>query len=616
MTKQNPTWQVIPTSAQESDRQSAMTGEKILEYLWHHLIMRNKLMDVLRWSRVCGGGFWKIYWDSAKGQKVQIVADPEGNPVMHGETGAPMKPSDFEGELPEGLQSKTIATGDVHIEVISPFEFYPDPIATELEECEWCIQVTVKSPEYVKAHFDQEVEPDTDVGPGPTESRLFPSFQMGGTSGFRGVKLHEYWCKPNSQHPEGRRAVWAKGKMLFEGPNPYKRLPYAMFKGIPVPGRFWPSSTTEQLRGPQTELNKIRSQITENAQRIGNPAIVKSRQANVQYSGVPGEEVLYDDTVPNSVPTYLQPPQMPNYVLQQQERSEQSMQEISGQHEVSNAQVPAGVKAASAINLLQEADDTRLGPAIYDMEETLGRAGTMLLELVARYWTDERIVMIAAEDHPLEALNFRGAALKENTHAEVQSGSMFPKSKAAKQAAIQDMMNLYLQYQGDQPMNKRMVAKVMRDMEAGALGKLFGDLAVDEGQINEENQELGQGAELAINVFDDHEAHIEGHTEFQKGPVYKTLGPVAAIATERHVALHRQQLMAAQGPHQAVVPAESLAYKDAPPDIRRQIEAQAGLEPSHEPELSPAEQQAKPEPAANGKKSEAKQPEKPKEGQK
>ena len=64
----------------------------------------------------------------------------------------------------------------------------------------------------------------------------------------KGVKLHEYWCKPNETHPEGRRAVWCKGKILFEGPNPYEVLPYVMFTGIPIPGRFWPTSTRPGFR--------------------------------------------------------------------------------------------------------------------------------------------------------------------------------------------------------------------------------------------------------------------------------------------------------------------------------------------------------------------------------
>jgi hypothetical protein len=547
MTKQKPAFQIVPTSKDEADVQAALMGEKILDYLWRQQHLRNKLVDVLLWSRITGTGLWKIVWDNAKGKKVQVLADQEGKPVLHAETGAPMKPEQLE-EIPEGVQAKTIATGDVLVETVAPFEFLADPIATRLEDAEWCIQENVKSQEYVKQHYGVIVSTDTDIAPGPTEARMFPSYQMGGTSNYKGVKLHEYWCKPNETHPEGRRAVWCKGKILFEGPNPYGTLPYVMFTGVPIPGRFWPTSTVEQLRNPQTELNKIRSQILESAQRTGNPAFMSSRQANISYSGVPGERIDYDDTTQNAIPSYLQAPPMPAYVIQQQERIEQSMQDISGQHEVSNAQVPAGVKAASAINLLQEADDTRLGPSIYDMEENLGVAGSMLLKLVAKYYTDERTIMIAGKDHQLDSLIFKGAALRENTEVEVQAGSMFPKSKAAKQAAIQDILNLVFQYEGQQPMPKRMLAKVLEDYEAGALAKLFGNINEDESQINRENQEISTGIPVMINAYDNHEAHVEGHEEFQKGPTYKQLGPQIGQIMENHVNEHRQQLMAAMAP--------------------------------------------------------------------
>lgn len=607
LTKEKPAWQVIPTTAEDADLLASMMGEKVLAYLWRHLHMRNHLEDALLWSQITGAGLWKVTWDSAKGQQVAILADGDGKPVMHAETGAPMRPHevvDEEGKLPEGLQSKVIATGDVHIETVAPFEFLADPIGKRLEDCEWCIQENVKSPEYVKQHYGVELEPDTDIAPGPTEARMFPSYQMGGTSNYKGVKLNEYWCKPNSTHLEGRRAVWSKGRMLYEGPNPYEHLPYVMFVGIPVPGRFWPTSVVEQSRGPQTELNKSRSQVIESAQRTGNPALLACKQAKVEYSGVPGERIDYDDTVPNAVPSYLQPPAMPAYVLQQQEKIEQSMQDISGQHEVSGAQVPAGVTAASAINLLQEADDTRLGPAIYAMEEQLGYAGSALLKLVAKYWTDERTIMIVGENSSLDAVLFRGALLRGNTHVEVQAGSQFPKSKAAKQAAIQEMLQLYFQYQGQQPMNRRMLAKVMRDLEAGGLEKLFGDIGVDESQINRENQQIAHAVPLGINAFDDHQAHIEGHGEFQKGPTYLQLDPQVRQAMELHVNEHRRQLIAGMAPMMGAgapdgtpgavphgppqpSPAESLNYKDAPPDIKRQIEAQAGLTPSREPSGKP-----------------------------
>ena len=81
---------------------------------------------------------------------------------------------------------------------------------------------------------------------------------------------------------------------------------------------------------------------------------------------------------------------MPAYLTQEIDRIESAIQEIAGQHEVSGAQVPAGVTAASAINLLLEADDTRLGPSIGDLEDALAMCGRKQLELVARFYDDSR----------------------------------------------------------------------------------------------------------------------------------------------------------------------------------------------------------------------------------
>lgn len=581
-TKQKPCFQVTPTTAQDQDLQASRTGEKMLDYLWRKLKMRNKLMDVLLWAETASAGFWKVYWDSAEGEKVTVVLDPEGNVANNETTGAPLVPKDCPDGLPEGHTEKTLATGDVKVEVVSPFEFFPDPLAKELEDAEWCIQVTVKSKEYVKQHFGVEVEPDTEVSGGPAESRMFPSYQAGGASGYRGVKLSEYWSKPNSKFPCGLRVVWAKGKVLCEEPNPYKCLPYFMFKGIPVPGRFWPTTPVEQLRGPQAELNKAKSQVSENANRFGNPALLAAKQANVQYSGKPGERIDFDDTVPNAIPSYLQAPALPQYVVTQQDRIESAMEAIAAQHEVSSAQVPAGVTAAAAINLLQEADDTRLGPSIYDMEEVIGEAGQRLLELVGKYWTTEKTILIGGEDSAWDVMVFRGAALRGNTHVEVQSGSMFPQSKASKQAAIQNVLGMALQYSG-QPLNPRDLRKVLRDYQAGALEGLFGDMTADETQINRENGLLAQGEPLQINSFDNQQAHIEGHTEFQKGAAYNLMPADVKVNIERHVAEHRQQLMRSMGPLMAPGSQPGAGAPTEPPTPASPSQAPPDAPPGPEP---------------------------------
>jgi hypothetical protein len=445
------------------------------------------------------------------------------------------------GQMP----TKTISQGEVCLEVRSPFMILPDPLATSLDDCEWIIEETVQSPQYVKDHYGVELDGDTPASAGPTDSRYFPSMAGAGGSSYMGVKVYEFWAKPGSKYgSKGKYVAWAKGKELYSDDNSYGVLPYLQFTGVPVPGRFWPTSITEQLRGPQIELNKVRSQIAENGQRIGNPSILKDRLANVEYTGVPGEEILYDSTTPNSVPQFLQPPDMPVYVREQLQTIQQSMQEISGAHEVSSSQVPAGVTAASAINLLLEQDDTRLGPAILDMETQLSTSGQRLLKMIAQYYTEERTMQLAGEDGDFDFVGFKGETLRNNVNISVQAGSMAPISKAAKQAGIRDTLTLFIQ--NGMPLDPRSLRKMVRDLEVGDIEGLFGNLNTDIRQVKRENRFMYGGQPMPINTYDNDDLHIAEHQDEMKSARYFRQGQQIKAMFEAHVALHMDRRASAQ----------------------------------------------------------------------
>jgi hypothetical protein len=534
MTKSRPSFVAAPRTADDSDARAAKLSEFGLEYQWSYQRLTPKQRQALLWSRITGAGFWKICWDRGKGDEFEVVLGVDGEPLLD-EYGAPVRRDSVEGEV----EVKKLAVGDIHVELKTPFEIYVDPLATEdgLESARWVIEKAVRSPSYLKERYKVDIEPDADAPQGITESRT------ASTGGREGVNVYEYWSRPSPEEPRGKHVVWVKGQTLLNEDNPYDDLPYVMFRGIPVPGRFWPDSVVSQLISPQTELNKIISSIAENAQRIGNPAILKSRQANVEWTGAIGEEILFDDTMPNSVPQFLQVPEIPGYVRERIDRIETSMREISGQHEVTHGQVPTGVTAASAINLLQEQDDTRLGPDITDMEHSITLAGRMILKLMARYYTDERTMRIAGEDGRWDIESFRGSQLDGYQDVDVQPGSSMPRSKAAKQAAMQELLQLVIQY--GMPLNQRDLRKFFKDYEVGGLERLFAGLGTEESYTQRENARFLAGEQVEISEWDNHEAHIEAHSELLKSPTLEraeATTPGVKDALLGHLDLHKQAL--------------------------------------------------------------------------
>lgn len=548
MTKQKPVFVATPTTGDEEDVAAARLSERMLQHLWIAHDLTRKQRAVLQWARICGAGFWKVYWDSSAGRQVDVLIGPDGKTVT-GEDGRPLDPQVLQAlppEIAEQMQVKTVAQGDICVEVRSPMEILVDPLAGEegLSSAEWLIEDSVRSQEYVLRRYGVELPEDADAVAGLAESRMGPSMDSSSGGNAKGVRVQELWARPSSKHPKGRYVVWAGKKILHEDDHPYDELPYVMFQGMPVPGRFWPTSMVEQLRPIQTELNKTRSQMRENAARIGNPALLKSRLANVDYTGLPGEVIEYDDISQNSIPAYLQPPEMPAYVQTEVDRIEMSLREVSGQHEITQGIAPPGVTAASAISLLQEQDDTRLGPDISEMEAALAEAGMKAIKLVAKFYTDERTIHIAGEDGDWDIFDFRGSMLRECTNVAVQAGSAIPLSKAAKQAAMQQTLQLFIQ--NGIPISQRQMSRFLRDMEVGGFERLVEQFSSDEAQINGENRRLAQGLQLPINSYDDDEAHVEGHVEFQKGSRYARLPDEARMAFEYHVQAHRDRVQQQQ----------------------------------------------------------------------
>lgn len=552
MTKSRPVFTAVPNSPDTEDLNAAELADQLMVFAWDHLKMLPLATKALLWSRITGAGFLKVYWDSSIGERTQALVGQDGKVLQDPETKAPL-PAQMAGALTaNGVQAtvKTVAQGDIRVEVRSPFQMFPDPLADTFDEVEWTIEESVKSADYVQRRYNVTLKPDAPANPGLVEARLGMTYTPG-AGNYMGVRVKEYWCKPCPKHPDGYRAVWAQGQILFKDNKPHDPMPYVMLTGIQIPGRMWPTSVTELLRGPQTELNKVKSQIAENRNRVGNPTILASKQAvqdpeNFTRSiSQPGAAYFYDDTgSPNAVPSYLQPPPLQAYVLDEITRIEESIQEISGQHDVSSAQVPPGVTAASAIQLLQEADDTRLGPSMFDYEMQLGHLGQKVLKLIARYYTDQRTIRIAGDNGAWQIFDFQGAMLKGNTMVKVQAGSALPQSKAAKQAMGVDLFNMLIQ--SGSPPKGRQLAQYLQAWDMAGGDALIADYTRDETQVNRENVLLSQGIGLNINDFDDDQAHIDGHEDFQKTPHFASLPPLIQHNHLAHTQLHRERQHSAQ----------------------------------------------------------------------
>ena len=550
MTKQRPVWVATPQSGDEADTNAAALSEQMMRYEWRNLNMRKHDLKALEWSRICGSGFLKVTWDPTIGDPVDVLVRPDGG-LMADEAGKTMRGDSqvaaaFAQATGAEVRSKRLAPGDLKVEAPSPFGMFIDPLCDVFEDAEWLIEESIRSQDYVKRHWDVTLKPDAAANPGLVEMQLMGGLSTGGST-YKGIKIRQYWAKPCEQFSAGVRVVWAQGKVLDRDDKPFDPFPFIMYTGIPVPGRLWGMGIVEILQGSQTELNKVLSQMAENRNRLGNPTGIAAKQAigdpetfleKVSEAG--GWHFFDESGSQHPIPQYLEPPTLPDYVKELPDQIRRAMEDLSGQHEVTNAQVPPGVTAASAITLLQDADDTRLALAVADHEEGLGIIGTKILEHIQRFYTDSRIIKIAGDDGAWQIFDFRNTDLHDNTHIEVQAGSTFPQNLASKQAMMRDIITMMTQTGNG--LHGRQLSQFFRDMGLGATDHLIEEYTVNETQVNRENVLLMQGNDLPVNPnVDDVQSHIDGHTDMMKSARYANAPPQVKQVFEKHLQLHLNQ---------------------------------------------------------------------------
>lgn len=564
LTKNRPTWEAVPTSADDVALDDALLTQRVLQAKWEDLKLQPLLRRVTTWSRVTGAGFWKVTWDPEMGDGSDVAIDKQsGEPVENPQKGGLLRREDLPEDVHGQFAWQRLAPGDVRVNVRSPFDIYVDPLAGDegMQSVRWLIEEAVRAPEDVAQRYGvQPPAPDAASSPGLVQSNL-PGAQRDGRK--VGVRVWELWARPCAEYPQGRHVVWCAGKLLAFEPNPTLGggLPYVMFVGVPVPGRFWPTSMTSQIRPLNRELNKTRSQMRENANRFGNPALLVPQDLqNFQWNGAPGEQVPFDPWA-QQIPQFLVPPRPPGNVTDEVGLIEGSIDKVSHQAEVSRGQVPAGVTAASAIQLLQEADQTIIAMDSQDFEQSISEAGRLMLDLICRFYKQERLIQIGGEDEDWDISSFRADQLKRDVPTvQVKPGSMIPRSVAARQALMEHILTLFLQ--NGVRMDPAALGQFLREFEVGGLESLISGFSDDARQIAAENAELRNGGDPKVEWWHNHAAHIAGHEREMKSKRFRVADEETKARFRDHLASHHNEQV-------------NVAIKDA----RDQLKVQAAAQP-------------------------------------
>ncbi|GHF92067.1 portal protein [Streptomyces griseosporeus] len=558
LTAQKPSATVVPSTNEDKDLAAAQAGEQIWDSVYRSQKIGSKFRQTILWTLCTGTGFMKTYWDPNKKSKQW-----QPNAI---------------------LGPKTPPDGDFCYENVTPFHiFVPDLMQEDIEDQPYVIQIQTRSPEWIRLNYKMNVAPNTVEA----NDILNDSFlNLVGASDYKNdsVLCYEVWVKPGNVEfmPNGGMFTIVGDKLVqFVEGNPYihQQYPFTRVPHIPT-GRFYADSVITDLVTIQREYNRTRGQITENKNRMGHERLLAAK-GSITASKIttePGQVIEYNLGYPE--PSALPMQNLPAYVLQELDRLLMDFEDISGQHQVSKGQVPSGVTAATAINFLQEQDESMLSTTYAGVEEAFEKIGYQTLCYVKQYWDLPRQVKVTGKDGTFNVISFSGSDLRDNTDLRVEAGSALPTSKAAKQAFIMDLMT-----QGFVPPEKGLEL-----MDMGGVQRLYDEVRVDYAQATRENmrmasvtqEQISQYAQtfvakdpltgmpdptqplvdpntgqplvdqagnpteppliVPVNSYDAHQAHISVHNTYRKSQEFEQLPQEIKALFEQHVNQHMMAL--------------------------------------------------------------------------
>lgn len=605
LSKEEPQFGTKPASTDESDRAAAMAADAIAEYLLYSKYFNKKRTDATLWAVLCGTSFIKNWYDP---NAIELDGLP-GKVDFEAVTAFHL----FVPYLQEpDLQKQPWA---IHARVMSPEEVWntyekeipPNTdVAQTLMDAKFMTALGIQSSRnkaaqmcYVKECW---VRPNKEFPNGAmfvvTENQLLYCYEppvdptvegpeqlgmdfnapVGATSTLNTEPVGENEGPPLSttfkEPPSAKFDLKGLMGRKYSFPYAHGKFPFAKIDHIPT-GAFYADSSIKDLIPLQKEYNRTRSIMLETRNLAGKPqwSYIKGAINPQHFNSKPA--LLLAVNLGFEAPKPLDQPELPASIIPELDITLRDMDWSGGTNEIAQGRTPPGVEAASAIAYLQEENDTILYHTVQSLEAAVQETGSQILSLVHEYWDIDRIVTITSRNQAYEVKKFKASSLKPNSDFRVEPGSMAPRSSAAKQAFMVELLKM-----GIPGVEPRMLFKYLQFNETNALyGEMMQDtrhaqrenMKMAEGEpvnvrmeqsgevdpttgmplqmprmgdeVNEFGEPTGEQYIITVNSFDNHEEHIKTHQGYMKTQEWELLPDDVKQIFEDHVDEHKKELV-------------------------------------------------------------------------
>lgn len=498
-----PMMSVVPATNSDEDISTAKVSKNLINSVYHKLNISDKIVSCTQFSEICGTGFYKVYWDSNKGKKVATI------------------------------DGKDVFEGEVCVEVVSPFEIFPDSTSYEnVNDCSSIIHAKSYSRETVKQIWGiEELGEDIDVFSLDNISNMggfgysAVSTKIRSTIKHDQVLVIEKYVAPTTDFPNGRLIIVAGNTLVYDGELPYENgedkrrcFPFIKQVSLKQPNCFFGTSVIERIIPVQRSYNAIKNRKHEFLNRL-SMGILTVEDGSVDFDNLeeeglcPGKVLVYRQG--SNAPKIMDNGTIPSDFKEEEDKLLEEFNTISGVSDMFfNNNTNLNNLSGVTLELLLEQDNNRLNISSDQIKFAIKSIASQILRLYKQFVSSNRIAKVIGKDGSIEMFYFEGSDISSDDII-FQTENEIGESKAQKRSLIFELLNANLLSNEDGKMTTRIKAKTLEMLGFGMWDSQYDLEELHMRKAGKEN--LSVIKNFVVDdplMIDNHSLHIDEHIAF------------------------------------------------------------------------------------------------------
>jgi len=343
-------------------------------------------------------------------------------------------------------------------------------------------------------------------------------------------ELQTLYMRSSPSNPKGRMIIClARGgdpfMLLHDGENPYmdhstgrRTLPCVVVKNLPVPNRLYGEGPVLHLMPHQRAINRLRGQIYENAEMIANPQgyFWGGSLAEDQWTNGVGNLLELTEGAP--APGFMQPPEMPSYLIHGEAAALQFADIFARPVGPLSGEQTANIKSGIHQMIVEETKKQLVAPMVRSWEIGFDRAWKLWIDNWRTFADIPRQIGTLGDDGGWRQGYFSGKLARAKFTVRIEPYSAMPTSRTATFAEWIELIKA-----GAAPIqaDPAMARQFWDDIGKGNMARTYRDNTADFDKAQRNIMSIREGELRGYEFQDNADSHLAVYTNWMKTPEYE-----------------------------------------------------------------------------------------------